>query len=245
MIAVILAAGTSKRLRPLTDTSPKCLLPLQQGENLLSRYLTLLQQEGITKTIVVTGFNAAAVKEEVKKHRGCMEVVCIENTCYETTHPLDSFLLTEQLATEDFLLLNSDLFFTKKILSVLIECSGSAVAVDSSAVYVANEMFVNYTVDGIVTEISNRITRRVQGQGKSVQIVKLCKNEAVHVFARARSLAGKDGMFYPAQAFGILIEQQRFKAVDVAGEFSFEIDTVADYEALLEELKHNREGLYC
>ena len=30
MIAVILAAGMAKRLRPLTDTTPKCLLKIGQ-----------------------------------------------------------------------------------------------------------------------------------------------------------------------------------------------------------------------
>lgn len=53
MIGVILAAGMAKRLRPLTDTKPKCLLQVG-GRTLLERTVCAMQQAGISQFVVVT-----------------------------------------------------------------------------------------------------------------------------------------------------------------------------------------------
>ena len=53
MIGVILAAGMAKRLRPLTDTQPKCLLTVG-GRTLLERTVEAMRQAGISEFVVVT-----------------------------------------------------------------------------------------------------------------------------------------------------------------------------------------------
>ena len=53
MKAVILAAGIASRLRPLTDTTPKCLLKV--GERcLLQRAFDALLQNGFREFVIVT-----------------------------------------------------------------------------------------------------------------------------------------------------------------------------------------------
>ena len=55
MKAVILAAGIASRLRPLTDTTPKCLLKV--GERcLLQRAFDALLQNGFREFVIVTGY---------------------------------------------------------------------------------------------------------------------------------------------------------------------------------------------
>ena len=57
MKALILAAGMASRLRPLTDTRPKCLL--QVGNRcLLQRTVDNLLDNGISRIAVVTGYRA-------------------------------------------------------------------------------------------------------------------------------------------------------------------------------------------
>jgi mannose-1-phosphate guanylyltransferase len=51
MKAFILAAGNGTRLRPLTDTCPKCLLPIQ-GQPLLDIWLDNCRRAGITHALV-------------------------------------------------------------------------------------------------------------------------------------------------------------------------------------------------
>ena len=51
MKAMILAAGRGERLRPLTDTVPKCLVPIN-GRPLLSYWMTLLERHGFDDVII-------------------------------------------------------------------------------------------------------------------------------------------------------------------------------------------------
>ncbi len=67
--ALILAAGNGTRLRPLTETIPKCLLPIA-GVPLLSVWLELCAKHGITEALVNTHSNSAAVDEFISKYRG-------------------------------------------------------------------------------------------------------------------------------------------------------------------------------
>ena len=55
MQAVILAAGIGKRLRPITDTIPKCLVPVN-GKPILINTLELLESRGIREVIIVVGY---------------------------------------------------------------------------------------------------------------------------------------------------------------------------------------------
>jgi NDP-sugar pyrophosphorylase family protein len=54
MQAIILAAGYGKRLRPLTDRIPKCLVPVK-GKPLLVRSLELLDARNIHNVLLVVG----------------------------------------------------------------------------------------------------------------------------------------------------------------------------------------------
>jgi mannose-1-phosphate guanylyltransferase len=60
--ALLLAAGLGTRLRPLTDTIPKCLVPIL-GKPLLAYWLDLLLQGGIDSVLVNTHHLAAAVEK--------------------------------------------------------------------------------------------------------------------------------------------------------------------------------------
>ena len=61
MIGVILSAGMAKRLRPLTDTKPKCLLTVG-GKTLLQRTIDAMMQAGISEFVVVTGYRADMIR---------------------------------------------------------------------------------------------------------------------------------------------------------------------------------------
>ena len=51
MKAILLAAGLGTRLRPLTDTIPKCLVPIG-GRPLLSYWIALLERHGFDEVLV-------------------------------------------------------------------------------------------------------------------------------------------------------------------------------------------------
>lgn len=62
MKAFLLAAGNGTRLRPLTDSVPKCLLPIQ-GVPLLEIWLNNCKAAGITDVLVNTHAHAEAIRQ--------------------------------------------------------------------------------------------------------------------------------------------------------------------------------------
>jgi NDP-sugar pyrophosphorylase family protein len=68
MEAMILAAGIGTRLRPLTDTVPKALVPVR-GRPLLAHVLDRVVEAGATRVIVNTHHHAAQVRAWLEGHR--------------------------------------------------------------------------------------------------------------------------------------------------------------------------------
>ena len=65
MRAMLLAAGLGTRLRPLTDTIPKCLVPIK-GQPLLGIWLERLTQAGIGPFLINTHYLAGQVDEFIE-----------------------------------------------------------------------------------------------------------------------------------------------------------------------------------
>lgn len=80
MKAIILAAGLGTRLRPLTDTVPKCLVPVR-GVPLLGIWLGLCERAGIDSVLVNLHHLPDQVRAFVRDYRGPVRV----RTAYEET----------------------------------------------------------------------------------------------------------------------------------------------------------------
>jgi len=68
MKAFLLSAGKGERLRPLTDSIPKCMVPIQEVP-LLEIWLDLCQRYGIHEVLVNTHAHAAVVQGYLLRHR--------------------------------------------------------------------------------------------------------------------------------------------------------------------------------
>ena len=73
MKAFLLAAGNGERLRPLTDTIPKCLVPIQSVP-LLSIWLELCQLHGVDEVLVNTHAHCDVVQSYLREHRAGINV---------------------------------------------------------------------------------------------------------------------------------------------------------------------------
>lgn len=67
MKAFLLAAGYGSRLKPLTDTTPKCLVPVQ-GVPLLAWWLKLLKKHGVEEVLVNTHYLSEQVERFADKY---------------------------------------------------------------------------------------------------------------------------------------------------------------------------------
>lgn len=67
MKAYLLAAGLGTRLRPITDTIPKCLVPIC-GRPLLAWWIDLFSSSGITEVLINTHYLPGPVRDFIKEN---------------------------------------------------------------------------------------------------------------------------------------------------------------------------------
>jgi mannose-1-phosphate guanylyltransferase len=75
--AFLLAAGHGTRLRPYTDSVPKCLLPIR-GVPILEIWLSICRRHGISDILVNTHAHAAAVADFVRRYRNGIRITLRE-----------------------------------------------------------------------------------------------------------------------------------------------------------------------
>jgi choline kinase len=108
--AVILAAGQGKRLLPLTEDRPKCLIEMS-GHTLLAWQLLRLQAAGIDEAVIVTGFRADAVEAEIAQLGLSMPVRLVYNPFYSVADNTASCWIVRREFDREVLLLNGDTLF--------------------------------------------------------------------------------------------------------------------------------------
>jgi choline kinase len=105
MRAIILAAGTGSRMRPMTDVTNKCCLPVG-GKPLLNGQVQILSSCGITDVLVVTGYCRRQVMEV-----GGHELEYLFNPFFATTNSIVSLWLARHYFTDNVIVLNCDVIF--------------------------------------------------------------------------------------------------------------------------------------
>lgn len=125
--AVILAAGEGTRMRPLTYTRPKVMLPLA-NKPILEHLLNEMRLAGIRDFIFIVGYH----DEQVRNHfgDGSKWDVTIQY-CNQRMQAgtADALKMAEGLVDEPFLLSNGDSIFSHEEIKKLIQRDTSAIAV--------------------------------------------------------------------------------------------------------------------
>lgn len=151
MQAIILAAGSGKRLSDITKGLPKCYLPLD-GERMLERHIRLFHSRNIRDIIVVTGYQKSRLETDFKMDG----VNFVFNPFFETTNVLASFWFGAKLLQGEFIYLHADTVFDERILDDLLATQGDAALSVAFHPCGAEEMKVRLK-DGKIAEISKAI----------------------------------------------------------------------------------------
>ncbi len=141
--ACLLAAGTGSRLRPLTDSIPKCLTEIN-GRPILGRFVSCLREQGFKRLVVVVGHLEQHIRRFLDDHAADLVVEYVRNPRYRTTNNIYSLWLAGSEIDESFLLVESDLIFEACLLEGLLIpdkiavsrmlpwMNGTTIAMDSS-----------------------------------------------------------------------------------------------------------------
>ena len=79
MKAFLLAGGIGTRLRPLTDVTPKCLLPVR-GMPMLQIWFDICHLYGIDEVLINVHAHGEAVRRFIQEHNGNLKVRLFEET---------------------------------------------------------------------------------------------------------------------------------------------------------------------
>ena len=231
MIGVILAAGMAKRLRPLTDTKPKCLLEVG-GKTLLQRTVDAMAATGITEFVVVTGYRANMIRDFLTIHYSLFTFHFLHNADYEHNNNIYSLWMAGQkVRGKEFLLMDSDILCDPKAIAEVARQSEPALALNRHELG-EEEMKIVVDADNRITEISK--TCRVEDAvGESVGIEKMTADYSEALYRELDQMIEKEGLidiFYE-RAFERLIPQgHTFKVIDTTRYFSYELDTPEDFD---------------
>lgn len=120
MKAIILSAGQGKRLLPMTESLPKCAIPVGK-QALVDWQIDGLMENGIDEVIVVSGFGAAHVDRLLTQSRDRIRAATIYNPRFDTADNLVSCWMARREMDDDFVLLNGDTVFEPGVLGRLLD----------------------------------------------------------------------------------------------------------------------------
>jgi len=233
MIGVILAAGMAKRLRPLTDTKPKCLLKVGE-RTLLERTIDAMRQAGIQEFLVVTGYRGEMIRSFLEGYAKTCKVsfTFLDNTDYEHNNNIYSlWMACQKVRGSEFLLMDSDILCDPAAVVRIAQEQTSALAVNRHELG-EEEMKVVVDADSRITEIS-KTCRPEDAMGESVGIEKITADYCEALARELDQMILQEGLidiFYE-RAFERLIPQgHTFKVVDTTHYFSYELDTPEDLQ---------------
>lgn len=160
MKAIILSAGQGRRLLPLTDEQPKCLLPVDGDKHILEVQLRALARCGVRRAVVMVGFGAEQVERFVRGRRADgMEVRTCFNPFYAVSDNLATCWLARPEMSEDFLVINGDTLFESAALGRVLSAPKVPVTVtiDSKIDYDADDMKVSLRDGGRLRAIGKKL----------------------------------------------------------------------------------------
>ena len=114
MKAVVLAAGEGTRLRPLTNTRPKHLIPVG-GKPILEHVLLAIKEAGIHEICLIVGYKAEMIKDRFSdgSSLGLKIEYAVQPKLLGTA---DAIKTAKPYVDENFLVVYGDLLFTPEVI---------------------------------------------------------------------------------------------------------------------------------
>jgi choline kinase len=227
MQAIILAAGISKRLRPLTDSTPKCLLKVG-GKTILEMTVNNILKNGINDFVMVTGYRENMIKDFITQKYPDLSIKYLTNPDYENNN------------NSDCILLDSDIIFDYRIISKLLASEHhNCLAVNCNHKLGEEEIKVIVDSTNKILHIG-KTPDPAKSKGESIGIERFSHNFFIklgQVLDRKILKEHNVNEFYEVSFQELIDGGNGIFAVDVSEYRSMEIDTPADFERAASEIQ--------
>ena len=226
MKAMILNSGVARRLKPLTDNLPKCLLEVN-GKSILARQIELLLSVGVKKYIITTGPLQDKIIDHVKDKFPSLDVIYINNPKFESTNYIYSmWLARNQIDDDDILLLHGDLVFEKSVVQKIVRQKTSSVIVDRNAPLPEKDFKGKIQKGKII-----KIGIDVFGENAAFLLpLYYWTKEDFHLWMNhiEKFVKNNNTSCYAENAFNEISDTIDLHPLDIVNEFCMEIDTLDD-----------------
>jgi len=245
--AIIVAAGQSNLLLPLTKDKPECLLEIGK-KTILARQLETLRSCGIYDIVVVRGYQGDKI--------GYPGIRYYENREYLDTGILRSLFHAKDEMDDEFIFCYADILYTRDVLELLLrDQSDVALVVDTDwqnhyrqrRQHPVSEAELVRVEGDRVTQIGRGIIPPEEARGEFIGLAKFRKNGAetlksIHEWAiqnyEAREFHTSPSVdkAYFVDLIQELIDQgYPVRHIDIHGSWA-EIDTVEDFDRVSKDL---------
>lgn len=184
MKAIIIAAGMGSRLNPLTNNTPKCMLELN-GKTLLQHQVEALRGAGVDKIAVIKGYKQEAIAYP--------DLAYYLNDNYQNNNILHSLFYAQDEMHDEFIAAYSDIFYTKDIVSRLLDNKGDisiVVDIEWRDSYqgrldhpVEEAENVIFDADNNVVRIGKILPDKMAVHGEFIGMMK-CSKKGAEIFSR-------------------------------------------------------------
>jgi len=231
MHCVILAAGTASRLRPLTESIPKCLLRIG-SRSILERAVRAVFHAGIIHFTVVVGFQDWMIKNFLKRNFPSLDFTFVINNQFETTNNAFSLLLTrEEIEGHELLLLDGDVVFDDEIIPMLMKSPHeTCLAVRTKEGVGEEDVKVEVNENKEIVRIGKEVAVD-SAFGESIGIARFSRGETTRLFATLEKrikFENRVNEFYEASFQDMIDGGSHMIAIDAGQYHSIEIDTADD-----------------
>lgn len=173
MQAIILAAGVGKRLMPLTNERPKCLIEIG-GKTLLARYLDILEKLDIKDITFVLGHLKDMILEEIQTLNKNKELKFhyLINEDYKRGS-ITSLWVAREVLGKDSLIMDADVLFHPALLKRLVRSPKSTCFLMDEDFTDSGEEMKLFAQSGRVIAISKNNTVKSECVGEGIGFLKL------------------------------------------------------------------------
>lgn len=228
MKALILAAGEAKRLKPLTENKPKCLLKV--GEKTIIDYqIESLIKNGISNVVVVTGFLAEKLESHLTKHHREISFTFIRSRDYYKTYPAHGLWLAREHMQGDILYLNADVICHPNIIKEIVDSPFKSVTAIHKNDWDEEQVNVTSNDDGEVLSMGKYISSKLSS-GEFIGVTKMgsdFNSELIRVLDQF--IEREELKKFAADAINLTIQRGKsMNILDVTHLPAIEIDTEED-----------------
>lgn len=116
---IILAAGAGRRMKGLTNNTPKSLMEID-GLPLIERNINFMIEAGFDRILVVVGYKREMFMYLKKKYYS-YELILLENNRFETTNTVSSLYEAMPYFDQDSFITTADIYFWNNVFSKYLD----------------------------------------------------------------------------------------------------------------------------